>query len=64
MFTKLLCCHDAIKKLASFAKFYDYVHISMVDVALMEFDDVWMVYLLKYGELFFKQCDFFFDVLS
>ena len=54
MFTELLGFHNAVKQLTSFAKLYYYVHITMIYVALVEFYDIWMVYLLEYSELFFK----------
>ncbi len=47
MLTKLMHLYNLFKKLSTFRKLHYNMHISIVNVGLMELDDIRMVYLGK-----------------
>ena len=63
-FTKSLALHDGVEELSAFGQFHDDMNVLVIDVALVELYDVWMINLLKNGELFFQQTYIFFNILS
>ena len=63
-FTKSLALDDGVEELSAFSQFHDDMNVLVIDVALVELYDVWMINLLKNGELFFQQTYIFFNILS
>ena len=53
MFAKLLSSHYTIKEFAAITVLHHNMHVSVIDVALVKFDDIRVVYLLKNGKFFF-----------
>jgi hypothetical protein len=63
-FTKSLTLDDGVEQLSAFSQFHNDMNILVIDVALVELYDVWMINLLENGELFFQETHILFNILS
>ncbi len=59
-----LCSHDSVEELTTFAVFHYDMHVAVIDIALVELDDVWMINSLKDCQFFLEKADVLGNVFS
>ena len=59
-----LCSHDAVEQLTTLAVLHHDMHIAMVDIALVELDNIWVIDGAQNGELLLEQLYIFCDVFA
>lgn len=64
LFAKPSVLHNFVEQLSALSQLHDDVDVAVINIALVELDDVGVVYLPQYFQFFFQQSDFLFDILT